>query len=82
MERFEVGGHKAYWVARLGRIFDIHLVSALPPDFVKRCHLNPVTLQGHAGRMRKLLRPGLRAGVIPHAGHTLPRVAVPQEAAR
>ena len=82
LEHFEVGGHKAYWVARLGRLFDIHLVSALPPDFVERCHLHPVTPQAHAAKLRELTRPGLRVGVIPHAGHTLPRVAVPQESAR
>jgi lactate racemase len=71
---FEVGGHKAYWVARLGRIFDVHLVSALPPDFVKQCHLLPVGIDEYGARLAELLQPGLRVGVIPHAGHTLPRV--------
>jgi lactate racemase len=82
MEHFEVGGHKAYWVARLGRVFDIHLVSALPPEFVERCHLHPVAPEAHAARLRELMRPGLRAGVIPHAGHTLPRVEAAQEVAQ
>lgn len=81
-KHFEVGGHKAYWVARLGRIFDVHLVSELPADFVKHCHLKPVQPGEHAAVLRKLLRPGARAGAIPHAGHTLPRVAaVPQAVA-
>jgi nickel-dependent lactate racemase len=82
LEHFEVGGHKAYWVARLGRVFDIHLVSALPPEFVEKCHLHPVAPEAHAARLRELMRPGLRVGVIPHAGHTLPRVGAAQEVAR
>ena len=82
LDHFEVGGHKAYWVARLGRLFDIHLVSELPRRFVERCHLHPVTPQAHAARLRELIRPGSRIGLIPHAGHTLPRIAVPREAAQ
>ena len=27
LREFVVGGHKAYWVARLGRMYDVHLVS-------------------------------------------------------
>jgi nickel-dependent lactate racemase len=78
LEKFEVGGHKAYWVAKLGRLFDIHLVSELPDDFVERCHLQPVRFGGHAERLRELVRragPAARIAVIPHAGHTLPRIA-------
>jgi len=81
LERFEVGGHKAYWVARLGRLFDIHLVSELPETFVRRCHLHPVPLVGHAERLRELVQQagaGARVGVIPHAGHTLPRLETRQ----
>lgn len=76
-ERFEVGGHKAYWVAKLGRLFRIDLVSALPADFVERCHLHPVPVERHAERLRELCAeagPGARIGVIPHSGHTLPRL--------
>ncbi len=76
LERFEVGGHKAYWVARLGRLFDIHLVSDLPAGFVERCHLHPVPFDCHAARLRELAQkagPSARIGVIPHAGHTLPK---------
>jgi lactate racemase len=80
-KRFEVGGHKAYWVARLGRLFDVQLVSALPTGFVERCHLHAVKPGEHEDVLRRLQRPGARVGVIPHAGHTLPRVAVPQEVA-
>jgi nickel-dependent lactate racemase len=78
LDHFEIGGHKAYWVARLGRLFHIHLVSALPADFVERCHLHPVPFESHAERLRELVQeagPRARIGVMPHAGHTLPRVA-------
>jgi nickel-dependent lactate racemase len=77
LDHFEIGGHKAYWVTRLGRLFNIHLVSELPPDFVERCHLRPVPFERHADRLRELVQeagPSARIGVIPHAGHTLPRL--------
>ena len=72
---FNVGGHKAYWVARLGRLYDIHLVSALPPDFVRCCHFQPVDAAEHQVALADLLAkagPGARVAVIPHAGFTLP----------
>jgi nickel-dependent lactate racemase len=83
-ENFEVGGHKAWWVVRLGRMFDIHLVSELPPAFVGNCHLHPVTMDGLVARLNELLaKHGRgRVGIIPHAGHTLPRVEVPVEVSR
>jgi len=79
---FEVGGHKAWWIVRLGATFDVHLVSELPADFVEKCHFHPVSLARYAGRLEQLrAKRGARArvGIIPHAGHTLPRVEVPQE---
>jgi nickel-dependent lactate racemase len=72
---FAVGGHKAYWVARLGRLYDIHLVSALDPEFVRRCHFQPVALAEHAAALQRLLEkagPDARVAVIPHSGFTLP----------
>ena len=72
---FVVGGHKAYWVARLGRLYDVHLVSGLPHDFVRCCHFHPVDAAGHQSALKRLLEkagPGARVGVIPHAGFTLP----------
>ncbi len=72
---FVVGGHKAYWVARLGRLYDVHLVSGLPHDFVRCCHFHPVDAAGHQSALTSLLEkagPGARVGVIPHAGFTLP----------
>lgn len=82
LDHFEIGGHKAYWVARLGRQFNIHLVSELPAAFVERCHLHPVPFERQASRLRDLVQnagPSARMGVIPHAGHTLPRVHACQE---
>jgi nickel-dependent lactate racemase len=79
LERFEIGGHKAYWITRLGRLFNIHLVSELPADFVDRCHLHPVPIERHAAHLRQLVQeagPSARIGVIPHAGHTLPRRSI------
>ena len=72
---FVVGGHKAYWVARLGRLYDVHLVSALDPEFVRRCHFQPVAPAEHAAALGRLLEkagPHARVAVIPHAGFTLP----------
>ncbi len=80
-ERFEIGGHKAYWGARLGRLFDVQLVSELPGHFVERCRLRPVRVEEYEGRLAALRRAGARVGVIPYAGHTLPRVAVAHEVA-
>ena len=78
---FVVGGHKAYWVARLGQKYDVHLVSALPADFVRRCHFDPVEIEQHEDRLETLIKrigSGAKVAVIPHAGFTLPslRVAV------
>jgi nickel-dependent lactate racemase len=76
---FVVGGHKAWWVARLGRLYDVHLVSGLDPAFVRRCHFNPVTPEGHAALLEELLLKAgtaARVAVIPYSGFTLP-AAVP-----
>jgi nickel-dependent lactate racemase len=73
--RFEIGGHKAYWLARLGATYDIHLVSSLDPRFVERCHLKAVSSTGYLERLDELLlRHGdsARMAVLPHAGYTLP----------
>jgi len=70
---FVVGGHKAYWVARLGRLYDVHLVSGLDTDFVRRCHFHPVATEDHESVVEGLLREsGPRVAVIPHSGFTLP----------
>ncbi len=74
-KEFVVGGHKAFWIARLGRLYDVHLVSSLDPAFVKRCHFHPVTLEDHEREFARLLEksgPGARVAMMPHAGFTLP----------
>lgn len=72
--KFEVGGHKAWWIARLGRLFDVHLVSTLPEDFVRRCHFQPVRPEQHQQRVSELAAGALRIGVLPYSGFTLPFV--------
>src|SRR3984957_6299223 len=75
---FVVGGHKAYWVARLGRLYNVHLVSGLDPDFVRRCHFTPVSPDEHEAALRHLLQqagPEARVALIPYSGFTLPAAA-------
>lgn len=70
---FVVGGHKAYWVVRLGEQFRIFLVSSLPESFVRRCRLIPtadpesVLRSAVAGASGKL-----RLAYMPYANFTLP----------
>jgi lactate racemase len=81
---FNVGGHKAYWVARLGRLYDVQLVSSLPPEFVRRCHFHPVDPAEHQSALAHLLEkagPAARVAVIPHAGFTFPMQPVLTEVA-
>ena len=72
---FVVGGHKAYWIARLGRVYDVHLVSSLPEAFVRRCHFKPVARDRAENQIEQLIAaqpPGARVGVLPHSAFTLP----------
>ncbi len=79
---FVVGGHKAYWVARLGRLYNVHLVSGLDPEFVMRCHFTPVSPANHEAALRDLIEqagPKARIAVIPYSGFTLPAAPIQQE---
>ena len=70
---FVVGGHKAYWVARLGRLYDVHLVSGLDTEFVRRCHFTPVSPERHQAALDEILcKTGPRVAAIPYSGFTLP----------
>lgn len=72
---FVVGGHKAYWIARLGRKYDVRLVSTLSPEFVERCHFKHVPVDRHQSVVTEMIERAGRKGnvaVIPHAGFTLP----------
>jgi len=79
---FVVGGHKAWWVARLGRLYNVRLVSGLDPEFVRRCHFTPIAPEDHQAALEDILRearPGARVAVIPYAGFTLPAIAAVKE---
>ena len=79
---FVVGGHKAYWVARLGRCYDVHLVSALDAEFVRRCRFQPVSRDRHESVLRELAQkagPRARIAIIPYSGFTLPVTRVLEE---
>lgn len=71
---FIVGGHKAYWVALLGRLFQVHLVSGLDPAFVRRCHFQPVAPESHQQTLNQLLHQSNRVAILPYAAFTLPAV--------
>lgn len=76
--KFAVGGHKAWWLARLGRLYEVHLVSALPEGFVRRFGFHPVAPAEHQRALDGLLAaagPHARIGVLPYSGFTLPFIA-------
>jgi nickel-dependent lactate racemase len=80
---FVVGGHKAYWIARLGRLYKVYLVSELDAEFVRRCHFIPVAPRDHEAVLQKILREqgsGARTAVAPYAGFTLPAISTVREA--
>ncbi len=75
-KKFEIGGHKAWWLARLGRMFDVHLVSRLPAEFVRRFGFQPVAPECHQNcvdEQSKRAGPDARVGIVPYSGFTLPR---------
>ncbi len=73
-ENFVVGGHKAFWLARLGERYDVHLVTELDPKLVERCGFHTVSAAGHEEYVRDLARRKnpARIAVMPHAGITVP----------
>jgi len=75
---FEVGGHKAYWLARLGAHFDVHFASSLDADLVRRFGFVPLRPEEWPGHLARFV--GARVGVMPWAGHTLPFLSQRQEA--
>lgn len=82
-DEFVVGGHKAFWVVRLGRLYRVYLVSSLNPEFVRRCHYEPVSPENHEQVLASLLRsvgPQGRVAVIPYSGFTLPIQRTPEAA--
>lgn len=69
---FVVGGHKAYWVARLGRTFRVYLVSELDANFVRKCGYKSVAAAEHQAVLEELLSHAERVALAPYAGFTLP----------
>jgi len=65
-------------------MYDVHLVSMLPPQFVARCHFKHVPPPEHEEHLRSLLATssGRRIGVIPYAGFTMPRQLSVKEASK
>ena len=71
--QFVVGGHKAYWLARLGERRRILLVSTLDDSSVRRCHLG--STHDPEVAIRTILAevgPEAKVAYIPHASFTLP----------
>jgi len=77
---FVVGGHKAYWISRLGRLFRVFLVSELDPKFVTKCGFEPVRAAEHQAVLDKLAKGARRAAVVPYGGFTLPAEKTVEEA--
>ncbi len=73
---FVVGGHKALWLARLGKCYDVHMVTNLDPDLVERCGFQAVRPEAHETRLLELLRRDAprRVAFMPYAGFTVPAV--------
>jgi lactate racemase len=73
-ENFVVGGHKALWLARLGKQYDCHLVTRLDAGIVTRCGFRAVPPEEHESRLKELLgaMTAPRVAVMPHAGFTAP----------
>jgi len=70
---FVVGGHKAYWIARLGERMRVLLVSELPESLVRNCHLFAVS--DPAAALCTALEeagPGVRVAYMPDASLTFP----------
>jgi lactate racemase len=73
---FVVGGHKAYWLARLGDRYRVFLISSLDEALVRKCHLHPV--EGAVSFVEGVLReagPNSRIAYIPHGSFTMPVLA-------
>lgn len=72
---FVVGGHKAFWLARMGRDYRVYLVSGLDPRLVERCGFTHLPPEEHESVLRRVLEeagPAARAAVVPRAGFTVP----------
>jgi nickel-dependent lactate racemase len=70
---FVVGGHKAYWIVRLGERMRVLLISRLPASLVRNCHLTAVSdAAGALGTALKETGPETRVAFMPEASLTFP----------
>ena len=71
---FVLGGHKAFWLARLGERYDVHLVTELDAGLVERCGFHAVRPARHCEYWGELMRhkAPARVAIMPHAGITVP----------
>lgn len=77
---FVVGGHKAFWIVRLGERKRLYFHSSLPDDFARRCKLIPTPDPQEAlNDILTRLPTGVRIACIPQSGLTLPRVSSADE---
>ena len=78
---FVVGGHKAYWIVRLGERMQVLLTSELPETLVRNCHLSAVSDPAMA--LRAALGeagPEVRVAYMPEASLTFPSACSHREA--
>jgi nickel-dependent lactate racemase len=74
-ERFELGPHKAFLIARDARRVRVVLVSEMPAEQVRHLLLTPAaSLDEALGRALDDLPPGARIGILPAANSTAPVV--------
>ena len=74
-EKFRVGPHKAFQIARNATKIRLQFYSEMDTDFSKALLLNPITdLQAALDAALAELKPGEHIGFLPHASSTIPYV--------
>lgn len=74
-EKFRIGPHKAFLIARVSLQVQLLFYSEINTDFSKTLLLEPITdLQQVIDSLIKELDPGERIGYLPHASSTIPYV--------
>ncbi len=75
-EKFHIGPHKAYQIARDASKIRLQFYSEMNTDFSKALLLNPIKdLQQAVTLAITELEPGERVGFLPHASSTIPYIA-------
>ncbi len=74
-EKFRIGPHKGFLIARVSSTARLLFYSEMEPDFSKALLLDPITdLQQTIDGLTKELKPGERVGFLPHASSAIPYV--------